>query len=99
ATDFMTVATDVVRVDISGGIKEALVNLAKTITSPTLIYCQSPPSIGRVVKLLLENEVTPVQQEMAEIVSWIAEHYHPDWILAKALLHGIGIHHGRIPRA
>jgi hypothetical protein len=33
------------------------------------------------------------------VADWIAGAYHPDWIVARALRHGIGIHHGRLPRA
>jgi hypothetical protein len=29
----------------------------------------------------------------------VGKEYHPDWLLAKALRSGIGLHHGRLPRA
>ena len=29
----------------------------------------------------------------------MGRHFHPDWIVARALAHGIGVHHGRLPRA
>ena len=32
-------------------------------------------------------------------MAWIRENYHPEWIFAKAIEHGIGIHHGKNPRA
>ena len=35
----------------------------------------------------------------SEAAGWVAENYHPDWHFVKALRKGIGVHHGRIPRA
>lgn len=33
------------------------------------------------------------------MANWIAQNYHKDWLLVKALKNGIGIHHARIPRS
>lgn len=32
-------------------------------------------------------------------MAWIAAEYDPSWLFVKALEHGIGIHHGKIPRS
>lgn len=40
-----------------------------------------------------------VIEQNEALVTWIRENYHPRWILAKAIEHGIGIHHGKNPRA
>ena len=98
-SDYMTVATDVKRVDVRPGKREALVQLAAQLDAPTLIYCQSPGSVRRVVALLLEREITPASRETREAVAWIGRHFHPEWIVARALARGIGVHHGRLPRA
>ena len=98
-SDFVTVATDVRRVDQSGGARAALVRLTKQLDASTLIYCQSPGSVRRVAQLMVENNVTDSAPGVAEIVSWIGSNFHPEWIVAKALERGIGIHHGRLPRA
>jgi hypothetical protein len=41
----------------------------------------------------------PQVPELASAAGWVADHFHPDWVLVDALRHGIGIHHGQLPRA
>lgn len=98
-SDFVTVASDVRRVDLFGGPREALVRLTKELEGSTLIYCQSPGSVRRVAQLMVERQVTPVQPGLADVVNWVGRNFHPDWIVARALAHGIGVHHGRLPRS
>jgi hypothetical protein len=98
-SDFVTVASDVHRVDQTGGAREALVRLTKDIDGSTLIYCQSPGSVRRVAQLMVERQVTSAEPGLANLVDWVGRNFHPDWIVARALAHGIGVHHGRLPRA
>jgi hypothetical protein len=98
-SDFITVASDVRRVNLAGGPREALARLTKEIEGSTLIYCQSPGSVRRVAQLMLEREVAPLDPSLSEVVDWIGQNFHPEWIVARALAHGIGVHHGRLPRA
>jgi hypothetical protein len=98
-SDFVTVASDVRRVDQTGGAREALVRLTKELDGSTLIYCQSPGSVRRVAQLMVERQVTPAEPALADAVDWVGRNFHPDWIVARALAHGIGVHHGRLPRA
>lgn len=98
-SDFVTVASDVERVDQTGGKEEALVRLARKLDAATLIYCQSPGSVRKVAQLLVDREVTAADPALQDAVAWIGQHFHPDWIVARALAHGIGVHHGRLPRA
>ncbi|POA48300.1 helicase [Pseudomonas sp. MPR-ANC1] len=101
-SDFSTVAVDVQNFNLrmrSEERKEKLLELVKTLNSPTLIYCQAPPSANRVAEYLIEEAgLTPVP-ETQEIAAWISKHYHPEWNVAKAISLGIGIHHGGVPRA
>ena len=55
-SDFITVATDIKRVDKSQGQREALVQLAKDIDGSALIYCQSPSSVRRIAQLMVERQ-------------------------------------------
>ncbi|MGI4748213.1 MAG: DEAD/DEAH box helicase [Janthinobacterium lividum] len=98
-SDFVTVASDVELVDLTGGKEEALVRLACKLDAATLIYCQSPGSVRKVAQLLLDEKVTSSNPALRDAVAWIGQHFHPDWIVARALAHGIGVHHGRLPRA
>lgn len=102
-SDFVTVASDVQRVKTTGKSRsarqEALVDLTMNIDGSTLIYCQSPASVRDVATLMVEHEVVSVQPRLADLVEWVGTHFHPDWIVARALQQGIGVHHGRLPRA
>lgn len=101
-SDFSTVAVDVQCFNLrmrSDERKEKLLELVKMLDSPTLIYCQAPPSANRVAEYLIkEAGLTPVP-ELQEVCAWVSKHYHPEWNVAKALSLGIGIHHGQVPRA
>jgi hypothetical protein len=48
---------------------------------------------------LVASGVEEVRPELAAASAWVGEHYHPNWHFAEALAHGIGVHHGRVPRA
>lgn len=101
-SDYSTVAVDIQNFNLemrSEERKAKLLELVTTLDSPTLIYCQAPPSANRVAEYLIqEAELTPVP-ETQEIAAWISKHYHPEWNVAKAISLGIGIHHGGVPRA
>ena len=102
-SDFVTVASNVRRltgINKSRDTREtALVDLTREVDGSTLIYCQSPASVRRVAGLMIEQEVMPAVPELREIVEWVAENFHPEWIVARALSCGLGVHHGRLPRA
>lgn len=101
-SDYSTVAVDIQNFNLgmrSEKRPEKLLELVKSLDSPTLIYCQAPPSANRVAEYLIKNAgLTPVP-ETQEIAAWISKHYHPEWNVAKAISLGIGIHHGGVPRA
>lgn len=101
-SDFSTVAVDIQNFNLgmrSEERKQKLLALVTTLNSPTLIYCQAPPSANRVAEYLIQEAgLTPVP-ELQEIAAWISKHYHPEWNVAKAISLGIGIHHGGVPRA
>lgn len=101
-SEYSTVAVDIQNFNLgmrSEERKEKLLELVTTLNSPTLIYCQAPPSATRVAEYLIQEAgLTPVP-ELQEIAAWISKHYHPEWNVAKAISLGIGIHHGGVPRA
>jgi hypothetical protein len=101
-SEFSTVALDIVQFnypDNSDERKDKLVELCAQLKSPTLVYCQSPPRATSLAEHLLEHgdfKPTPAT-ELA--VSWLEQEFPEEWILTRALRHGIGIHHGNVPRA
>jgi hypothetical protein len=101
-SEFSTVAVDVVNLNLPtrGPQREdGLVNLCRSIEGPTIVYCQSPASASEVAALLIDRCDLPLVGEVEPAAQWIAEKYDPSWIVCDALRHGIGIHHGGVPRA
>jgi len=91
-----TVAVDVIRVASSGDERVDLVNTARQLDEPTLIYVRTPARAHEVAGWLVEMDVGGGGDPRA--AQWVGAHFHRDWILVESLRHGIGIHHGRIPR-
>lgn len=98
-TDYKTVITEKIKVAAPSTDEDALLNLCTELTEPTLIYCKSPKSANKVAKLLFDSGKFKTNKNNESAIEWLEEEYHPLWFLPKALKYGIGIHHGKIPRA
>lgn len=99
STDFTTVATDVERIKVSSSeLPNTLAEVCGEVGPGTLIFCRSPKRIREVAQWLLERGVSG-GHNLEGAADWIAQAYHPDWLVGRALRQGIGIHHGRLPRA
>jgi hypothetical protein len=97
-TEFATVVSEEVRILESDDEIPTLVGICKALTEPTLIFCRSPKRVNEVARALVEAGAGS-PSSLSDAGDWIAAHFHPDWILRKALLSGIGLHHGRLPRS
>ncbi|MGL4603827.1 MAG: DEAD/DEAH box helicase [Iodobacter sp.] len=99
--DFQTVAIELHLIKKMPNKEEALASLLDEIDGQTMIYCQSPTSIRKLLKRYLElRTIEPTSnQELIEAAKWTADNYHDQWLVSVALQHGIGIHHGRLPRS
>ncbi len=99
-SDYPTVATELHdHTDAEDKASELLSQLSRYRGKKALIFCRGPASARRVAQYLLSSHWHDRSMEGAKLGAWLAEHYHPDWILAKSLPAGIGIHHGGIPRS
>lgn len=97
---YHTVATRVHRVDATkADSMSALVELCKSLDAPTIVFCRSPNRTVEVANELVNGGVGVDDSRLQEATSWIGANYHPEWHFSKALKRGIGVHHGRIPRA
>jgi len=98
---FQTVAIELHILSKKPNREEALANLLDTIDGQTMIYCQSPASTRKLLKSYLDLRDVELSsdQELIEAAKWTAEHYHDQWLVSVALQHGIGIHHGRLPKS
>lgn len=97
--EFQTVVTEFH--DLTANKKqETLTSLCRRIEGQTLIFCSSPLRAYGVVKELTgQLKSIEVSKEAIQLAEWIAENYHPDWLLVNSLKNGIGVHHARIPRS
>ena len=68
-------------------------------TDKSLIYSKSPPAARNLVNYLIQKSPLSVTREILQLADWLAEHYHPHWILVPALRAGYGLHHGSVPRS
>lgn len=101
-SEFSTVALDIVQFnypDNSEERKDKLVELCTALTSPTLIYCQSPPRATLLAEHLLEHAGFEPTPETAAAVDWLEREFPDEWVVTRALKYGVGIHHGNVPRA
>lgn len=92
-----TVAVDVTLVERTDSEHDDLIDVCRGLTEPTLIFVKSPGRANEVVRWLVEADLGAVGQDDA--AAWLADNYHPDWVLVNSLKAGIGLHHGRLPRA
>jgi len=99
--DFQTVAVELHFLKKKPSKEESLANLLDEIDGQTMIYCQSPASTRKLLKsyLDLRNLEKTKDVELVEAAKWTSVNYHDEWLVSVALLHGIGIHHGRLPRS
>lgn len=98
-TNYATVVSEQVRVSEKGEQIEKLLELAKELTEPTLIFCSSPARVNATAAAFVDAGIGIDAEDLKSASDWVAIHYHRDWIFGRALLHGIGIHHGKLPRA
>lgn len=99
-TDYSTVVSEVhYIVDTSQDRKEKVLGICKDINSPSLIYCKSKQSIYKLADYMIEHNLTVPNTKNGHFAKWVAKFYHKDWDLVKYLEHGIGIHHGALPRS
>lgn len=100
-TDFKTVVSErhTIRVKNNYEKFERLLDILNDTSEPTLVFCKSPKSANDLAGQLLSEDIYGEIEDNKGISTWIKENYHPQWILPNALEHGIGIHHGKNPRA
>jgi len=98
-TKFTTVVSEQIRVPGKADDLQRLVDLCQDLADPTLIFCRSPARVNEVAHALLQAGVGVDAPKLRPAADWAGRNYHPEWVYAKGLIQGIGIHHGRLPRA
>lgn len=100
-TTFQTVVTEVHRVEPGVDPMATLVSLVGDILGPTVIYSKSPASALSIAEEIAAKHSPSDAPSIAlsQAYEWVSEHFHPEWTFARGLRLGLGLHHGRIPRA
>jgi hypothetical protein len=96
---YQTVVSELHKVELQGDEFDTLASLCRELTGPTIIFCQSPGRASEVASQLVQREVCGESEALRAAVDWVGAEYHPNWHFTQALRYGIGVHHGRIPRA
>jgi hypothetical protein len=96
--DYRTVVSEIHDIAPGEDSLYTLTELCKTLKDPTIIFCSSPASAATVAQALIAS-LAPPKHAASDAADWVAANFHPDWHFVRALRRGIGIHHGRIPRA
>ncbi|ESX83473.1 DEAD/DEAH box helicase [Mesorhizobium sp. LSHC412B00] len=73
--------------------------LAERSMEKSLVFCKSPASARKLAESLIQEGIGYDLPYCRQLGAWLAEHYHPDWVVASALKIGIGMHHGAMPRS
>jgi hypothetical protein len=101
-TQFKTVATDVSQISVPrADVETHFAELLADLEGQTLVYCRSPKRTRDVAQRLMDTapDALVTDEVLNDAADWLSEHFHPEWLVAKALRYGIGIHHGRLPRS
>lgn len=99
-TDYKTVVSEHHRISNNREDSiERLIELSSSLEDQTLIFCQSPASANKVAKAFSNSNKFEKKDVNNDLVNWLRSNYHSQWILPDCLEFGIGIHHGKIPRA
>jgi hypothetical protein len=97
-TNYRTVVSEVHDVQPSDDPLATLGGICRSLREPTLIFCSSPTSATEVIGRFIADGIGH-EPRSSSATQWISKNFHPEWHLVRALERGIGVHHGRIPRA
>ena len=98
-SNFKTVTTIVERVAKRDRNLAGLVRICGEQHAASLVYCASPESARTVAKALAAEQESSSDGQLLQAAEWVEGQYHADWSFATCLKKGVGLHHGRIPRA
>jgi len=62
-----------------------------------LVYCSSPDQTRKLYVDYLSDKLSVVHQN-DDLIKWVSENFTKEWYVVEALRHGVGIHHGKLPR-
>lgn len=99
-TRYSPVTADIIdRTGVGPSPAQLIKDLKSVRKTSSLIYVRSPPAAASLTDELIKSKLRRRSDFCTELGAWLEDNFHPEWILAKSVTRGIGIHHGRIPRS
>jgi len=97
-TRFSTVAVDTYDLNAAPDKEERLgAESYNERNWPALIFVSSPDRANKIARTLTENN--PIVGRGGALAKWMSENYGSGWSVTDAVAAGVGVHHGRVPRA
>lgn len=97
-TRFSTVAVDTLDLKGVDNKEERLLQeVVREDNWPALVFVSSPDKANDMASVIVEKNVRVGSG--ADLAEWMATYYGGRWELTEAVAAGVGVHHGRIPRA
>ncbi|MDQ4087030.1 MAG: hypothetical protein M3177_03295 [Pseudomonadota bacterium] len=99
-TKYSPVTADIIDRTSEGPSPDGLIrDLRSTRGENSLVYMRSPRAAWLMAFRLMRGLDTQGSSFCRGLGDWIKENFHPEWVLGNSVHRGIGLHHGRIPRA
>ena len=99
-TRYETVALDIERHPaFRHELRDLVTARCADLSGPTILFTSSPDRAREVARWLLDAGLGRGDSSLDDAANWTARSYHPQWLVSRAMRNGIGIHHGRMPRA
>lgn len=101
-TDFQTVAVEIFEefgLSKDGKVERTAEILTQRKDESTLVFVSSPAQANKLAAKLIEEKISESSGVAKEWGEELSQNVHQDWVAAEALRHGIGMHHGRLPRS
>lgn len=97
---YQTVTVNTIdRSEVAAKFRQFVDDLKSVRGEQCLVYTKSPPAMRRLARELIINEFSEASDICVEVSEWIRANYHKGWIVGELCGHGIGMHHGKIPRS
>lgn len=100
-TDFTPVVSNEVMIEYTNNLdrKRKLIELLKEFKSSgekTLVYCKGPSETEKLAIDLLAIIGNDLNSNK-DAADWINDNYSENWLITKALMSNVGVHHRKIP--
>jgi hypothetical protein len=99
-TDYRTVTVNVIDKSANEDkLASFLEDLRSVGDDSSLVFARHPGSAVDLSKAIIGAGIDKATAASQNLADWVGANYHREWYLVESLNHGIGLHHGRVPRS